>query len=127
MVAATGSSSTSKRFVVGVGMNPGAVFSAGLGSRFVTRNVNPEVFPKYRRSLETASTQAEIASASSGVLERVVIIVVAENAPMANDEHQRCKPAGPGEFMRQVARRRVGGFDRSRALACEHQQASRAA
>src|SRR5262245_42998935 len=39
--------------------------------------LNPEVFPKYRRSLETASTQAETAPASSGVLARIVIIVVA--------------------------------------------------
>src|SRR5258708_3407792 len=46
--------------------------------------LNPEVLPKYRRSLATASTQTEIASASSGVLERVVIIVGAENAPVAN-------------------------------------------
>jgi len=50
----------------------------------VCSGLNPEVFPKYRRSLETASIQTEIASASSGVLERVVIIVMAENAPAAN-------------------------------------------
>src|SRR2546423_3349931 len=46
--------------------------------------LNPEVSPKYRRSLATASTQTEIASASSGVLERVVIIVVAKSALAAN-------------------------------------------
>src|SRR3954465_10970542 len=40
--------------------------------------LNPEVFPKYRRSLATASIQTEISPASSGVLERVVIIVVVE-------------------------------------------------
>src|SRR5690242_9788507 len=56
--------------------------------------LNPEVFPKYRRSLATASTQAEIASASSGVLERVVIIVVAENAPTANDPSSATRPTG---------------------------------
>src|ERR1043166_4071663 len=51
--------------------------------------LNPEVFPKYSRSLATASTQAEIAPASSGILERVVIIVVAEDAPAANIPDQR--------------------------------------
>src|SRR5258705_13864828 len=51
--------------------------------------LNPEVFPKYRRSLETASTQTEIAPAPSGVLERVVIIAVAENAPAANEKYHR--------------------------------------
>src|SRR6478672_5254822 len=56
--------------------------------------LKPEVFPKYRRSLETASTEAEIASASSGVLERVVIIVVAENALAANDPTLALRASG---------------------------------
>src|SRR6266446_9593023 len=73
----------------------------------VCSSLNPEVFPKYRRSLATASTQTEIASASSGVLERVVIIVVAENAPAANDRDEARRAEGVQHAAEAPSRRRL--------------------